>query len=1080
MQKDRNYKYESAVELLQKNQRPKALSIFLEIVKDWENDKLSISYENYLDCLFQIGNIYADTQSPESALTYFQKLISALQNKSASPETIEYILLLMEHICENSQLFDKAFVYAEQFLAMRRQRVSENSVEMAQAFHVLADLYSQAGQINQAEILLNQVLNIYSEQPDVDNYTIGTVYTSLGHIEYENRRFYDSLKYHEKALEYKKRSEKMNPLSFADSYTNLGLCFLELRIFNEAEQKLKEAYNLYLQNERDSLFSIKNNMLVARGCNNLGLLYLESGKWTLAQQMFVKSARFTETYFGINTPAYAYTLHNTALTFLHLNQYAEAKRSFQKAAEIMENHHLDTYPMLYELGTIYYLQADYHQAAQIWQTLQTVSASPIRKGTLYGLLANVYEKMGKPRITKYYFQNAIQLWKEHPENSVEFTVLFHNLGAFLHRQGDFQQALKCYALVLKAYDQQNITMVSIVKNTYYNVLLLLYDMRSHEITEYYKKFSDLLPDAYFEGTYIIRDDLRSLYYTNLQRYSSLCISIADSYPVNLCDKEIYHLFLRTKAMNLESAFHMNLIKIVKDHPEYEEQSAHLQQLYVIYNQLLFGMEQDYEKAAAVKKEIDDLHTLFSADIPEFENSKDFLHISSQHIFQQLSCGKALLEICRFNYREPPSADSPSAEEYDCYMLFLLINGSVIKSPRFACSRVDGLIKIIRTKVKKKCSIENLSEELDELYKFVFENFRTYMDGLTELYIALESEFYLFPFELYFTCNRYPEFNEHCQITYVSSGRSLSEQMSSVQPPYQSAVILADPMFHLSKSILQSDQSDDQDRIPVTQRNYPLHHIPQLPGTRLEAEAIAAIIDNAVLKLEENASCSAVFHAPKADILHLSTHSYYTEETRTAFVCNARTISAIPDKITDAFTNPMLTCGLLFSGISNIQRGIPIPESYGTGILTGYDIMHQNLSRFRLLVLSTCDSGLGVHAMGNGIGGLRRAFEQAGIKTQICTLWKIEDFPSALFMEMFYVELIEKKCSPKKALIRAKLQMKNFTRKDISSTRIKQLLNEKTKLRPYQNLLHNYEKGDPDENLFRAPYYWAGFILHGKD
>ncbi|MCM1235024.1 MAG: CHAT domain-containing protein [Ruminococcus flavefaciens] len=1080
MQNDMTYKYKSAVELLQKNQREKALSIFLEIINYWENDRNSIPYDNYLDCLFQIGNIYADTQSPESALTYFQKLISALQNKSAAPETIEYILLLMEHICENSQLFDKALKYAKQFLAMRRQRVSENSIEMAQAFHVLADLYSQVGQIKQAEILLNQVLNIYLEQPDADNYTIGTVYTSLGHIEYEDRRFYDSLKYHEKALEYKKRSEKMNPLSFADSYTNLGLCFLELRIFNEAEQKLKEAYNLYLQNERNSLFSIKNNMLVARGCNNLGLLYLESGKWTLAQQMFLKSAQLAETYLGINTPAYAYTLHNTALTFLHLNQYEEAKIYFQKAAEIFANNHLDTFSMQYELGTIYYLQADYHQASKIWQALQTVSVSHIRKGILYGLLANVYEKLEKPRITKYYFQNAIELWKEHPENSIEFTILFNNLGAFLHRQGDWQQALKCYNLVLKTYYQKNINMVNIVKNTYYNVLLLLYDMRSTEIAEYYKRFSDLLPNAYLEGTYIIRDDFRSFYYTNLQRYSSLCISIADSYPVNLCDKEIYHLFLRTKAMNLEPAFHINLIKMVKDHPEYEKQSAHLQQLYVTYNQLLFGMEQDYGKAAAVKKEIDELHTLFSADIPELENSKDFLHISSQHIFRQLSPGKALLEICRFNYREPPSAASPSAEEYDCYMLFLLINGSVIKSPRFACSRVDGLIKTIRAKIKRKCSIENLSEELDELYKFVFENFREFMDGLTDLYIALESEFYLFPFELYFTCNRYPELNEHCQITYVSSGRSLSGQMSSVQQPYQSAVVIADPMFHLGKSILQAYQPDDQDMIPVTQRSYSLHNIPQLPGTRLEAEAIAGIIDNAMLKLGENASCNTVFNAPSADILHLSTHSYYTEEKRTTFVCDARTVSAIPDKKTDAFKNPMLTCGLLFSGISNIQRGIPIPKSYGTGILTGYDIMHQNLSRFRLLVLSACDSGLGVHTMGNGIGGLRRAFEQAGIKTQICTLWKIDDFPSALFMEMFYIELIEKRCSPQKALIRAKLQMKNFTRKDINSTRIKQLLVEKTKLRPYQNLLTNYEKGDPDENLFRAPYYWAGFILHGND
>jgi CHAT domain-containing protein len=55
------------------------------------------------------------------------------------------------------------------------------------------------------------------------------------------------------------------------------------------------------------------------------------------------------------------------------------------------------------------------------------------------------------------------------------------------------------------------------------------------------------------------------------------------------------------------------------------------------------------------------------------------------------------------------------------------------------------------------------------------------------------------------------------------------------------------------------------------------------------------------------------------------------------------------------------------------------------------------------VLSACDTGVGEIRVGEGVFGLRRAFQVAGAKTVIMSLWPVEDETTRQWMGTLYRE-----------------------------------------------------------------------------
>jgi len=117
------------------------------------------------------------------------------------------------------------------------------------------------------------------------------------------------------------------------------------------------------------------------------------------------------------------------------------------------------------------------------------------------------------------------------------------------------------------------------------------------------------------------------------------------------------------------------------------------------------------------------------------------------------------------------------------------------------------------------------------------------------------------------------------------------------------------------------------------------------------------------------------------------------------------------------------------------------KSGDDGILEASEIVHLHTNA-DLVVLSACDTAVGRLQGEEGIANLSLAFQLAGAKTVVSTLWSIDDTTTLYLMQRFYAHLAEKKVVAY-ALTEAKRDM----------------------LRTY--------------GTQAVPYYWASFKLEGS-
>jgi CHAT domain-containing protein len=139
-------------------------------------------------------------------------------------------------------------------------------------------------------------------------------------------------------------------------------------------------------------------------------------------------------------------------------------------------------------------------------------------------------------------------------------------------------------------------------------------------------------------------------------------------------------------------------------------------------------------------------------------------------------------------------------------------------------------------------------------------------------------------------------------------------------------------------------------------------------------------------------------APGHRVLHAATHGFFLGQACPSALDRPAEFGydGLPAEVVGE--NPLLLSGLAFAGANLRESAAPDEDD---GILTAEEIASLDLSSVEWAVLSACDTGVGEVRAGEGVFGLRRAFQVAGARTLIMSLWPVEDEATRAWMRELY-------------------------------------------------------------------------------
>lgn len=235
-----------------------------------------------------------------------------------------------------------------------------------------------------------------------------------------------------------------------------------------------------------------------------------------------------------------------------------------------------------------------------------------------------------------------------------------------------------------------------------------------------------------------------------------------------------------------------------------------------------------------------------------------------------------------------------------------------------------------------------------------------------------------------------------EIVYLPSVSALAIQrqvLESRPPAPKRLIVLADPVFDPNDPRLTRLASVRAKATVTRGGDGDAPVFERLPGSRLEAEAIAALVP------PSEARVALDFDASRAEALSDRLSGYRIVHFATHGVIDAE--------------HPALS-GLALSMVDRAGQ----PQA---GFLHLRDIYNLRLNA-DLVVLSGCRTALGKEVRGEGLLGLTRGFLYAGAPRVLASLWQVEDQATAALMTRFYRALWQEHLRPAAALRAAQLSL----------------------------------------------------------
>tara|TARA_R110002124_G_scaffold188668_1_gene355924 strand:+ start:4255 stop:7179 length:2925 start_codon:yes stop_codon:yes gene_type:complete len=324
----------------------------------------------------------------------------------------------------------------------------------------------------------------------------------------------------------------------------------------------------------------------------------------------------------------------------------------------------------------------------------------------------------------------------------------------------------------------------------------------------------------------------------------------------------------------------------------------------------------------------------------------------------------------------------------------------------------------RDSIQQNVSVDEIKELGNELYDQLLGSFPEEYPNVTEVLIIPTYSISTLPFEALYSEDEY--LIEKMNVKYLPS----ASIYDFIKAPHRET---AKKILAVAGSGFNAKTESDALR---SQGNFA-----SLPSTILEVEAISAVFDENTILKNEQVTEAVIKSLPLSEYkyLHFATHGSINTK------------------------NP-LQSGLIISKLNDFER------TFGEdGFLNSQEISNLALNA-DLVVISSCESGVGKVVEGEGVLGLQRSFLQAGASSVIVSLWSVFDKSTAVFMKDFYEKLTE------------------YEEKEIgiwSKTLIFLDMYEPPLFGYKEKALRDAKLAMLDHPYYNHPVHWAPFIMIGK-
>ncbi len=1011
----------------------KAIPLFTAL-QGQDNDNLITIYNN-------LGEIAVIKGEPVKAETYMRQAVEIWKRKPGESSLMKgYSMLRLGDILVVLNRYSEAVPCFREAVVIFEKIGSPNNPEIPKAYNALGNAYMKSGKYSEAFEILTKALSISEKQPGDNQDVTAHIINNFANL-YRNMGEWDKAEtFFKKAIKIRSALNEKGSLQLAVSMNDLAMMYKDRGRYTEASDLLEKSVKMY------GSLTGENNPYYASILSNLAVLSYEQGNYARAEELFKKALEIKKKTLPEGHPSIGITMGQIADLQYRQGRLPDAIITMEEALRITENaygpYHINTGAILNNLANLYAQNRNLKGAEQL--LLRSLEINEKTYGNENYSLAAILNNLGHIELVQRhfdkaskYFERSLEITKKSlGENHPNVAILIDNMGEMAREKGDYQKA---YELFQKALDinikilgenhpniSQSLNRVAMAQaamdryeDAYRNSIKAI-KIEDRTIENVFSLASEKEKLAFLDSTYINTACLMSLIINNLSND-----------PEKLM--EGMNLMLRRKGLVLDALSKERNFLLQSEDSQTRETYKKLRELSSMiasmtlsgpdtqtpdeYRRKLDTLQKEWEKT---DKELIKLSSLYASKkkkqnieceevakgLPSHSVLIDYFMMGS-FSFKESSLNKIIGGYSYYAFILPSSKDSP--EGISNPILVRLGEAAVIDR-----AIMEYRKEIVRAKKMWENGIldeaeyeRRLSEKGKAVYELVVAPVLEKTGKAKTLFISPDGNLNLIPIGcLQDNSGKY--LIEEYKITYLSSGREPAN-VDNLKSKTDENIIIADPDYEAPDSLKESTGKVPLIKVNKTTNreknsDEDLHSWYSLPETGNEAESIKELLKDEKVTIYLGKSCSeeTVKNIKSPRRLHIATHGFFLEDREVDLFPNGRyEIPGEDNKIKIAYQNPLLRSGLVLAGANRQTE-----NSLQDGILTALEISGMDLNGTDLVVLSACETGIGATRIGEGVYGLRRAFQLAGTKTVIMSLWSVPDKETGELMIDYYRSLME--------------------------------------------------------------------------